>query len=554
MTLQRLRLAAAVFLLAGGAAADPVTGTPQTLRPHHAPRTYAAPRLAPARVLSVPARPYGGTPVDVLTYHYDNYRSGWNATETDLTPASVGSAKFGLLATLHTPGNVFAQPLVVTNVTMPAGGARDLLIVATGKNTVYAYDAKTYALLWSRNLGTPQDSDHVGCGDVRPEYGISSTPLVVRNGAGAATLYVVAATENSPYAFKSTLYALSAADGTNAVAPVDIAPFARLSDGSRIRFDPQNQWNRAGLAGYNGQLYVAIGSHCDINAGNISGWLLRYDATTLTLQKAFNTIGADTNYKLASIWMTGFAPAIDPAGNVFLVTGNGDFTPGARTWGESILKFGPAGAITSRFTPANYDYLNSGDTDFGSGGIMLLPQVTGQVAPPLAVAAGKEGRVVLLNQTRLGGATANDRGVLGQQFIGGVWGGPAFYNGPGGPTVFYQGDGDALRAFSVSTGKARPSLSLALSGTSSAGYGGSFPVVSSNAGNADTGVVWLIHRGHIYGLEAYDAGRLGDPIFSANGGSWSNCCDDNPFLTPIVANGRVYVPGYNHVQVFGLAQ
>src|SRR5277367_6314479 len=153
------------------------------------------------------AKPYGGTPIDVTTYHYDQSRTGWNQSETDLTPATVASAKFGLLATLNVDGNVFAQPLLVSNLMLPDGTTHDVLVIATGHNSVYAFDAQSYAQLWHVTLGPSQASGDVGCGDVKPEYGISSTPVIVRKG-NHAVLYVVAATEPKSLVFETWLHAL----------------------------------------------------------------------------------------------------------------------------------------------------------------------------------------------------------------------------------------------------------------------------------------------------------------------------------------------------------
>jgi hypothetical protein len=90
-----------------------------------------------------------------------------------------------------------------------------------------------------------------------------------------------------------------------------------------------------------------------------------------------------------------------------------------------------------------------------------------------------------------------------------------------------------------------------MTGNSYGGYGGSLPIVSSNG--AGNGVVWLINRAQEpFSVEAYDASILGNPIFSAQVGMWSNAGQGNPFLTPMEANGRVYVPGYLLVQVYGL--
>ena len=198
---------------------------------HRAPRAPTPSTLPAPHLIGEPAsrlgRTYGGTPIDVTTYHYDQNRTGWNATETDLTVASVTSSKFGLLKSLSVKGNVFAQPLILSNFGLPDGTTRNVLIIATSHNMVYAFDAQTYASLWSVSLGTPQNSNDVGCGDSIPEYGISATPAIVRSGSNAATIYVVAATEPSSGTFVSTLHALNAGTGADSVTPVVINPSPR---------------------------------------------------------------------------------------------------------------------------------------------------------------------------------------------------------------------------------------------------------------------------------------------------------------------------------------
>jgi hypothetical protein len=535
-------------------------GVPQTLERHHGPRAPLPPALPERPPFKNTAaglnRHYGGTPIDVLLYHYDLLRTGWNQSETDLTPSTVGSSNFGQLTTLSVDGNVFAQPLLVSGFTMPDSTTHDVLVVATGHNSVYAFDAQSYQLLWQVNLGTSQSTNDVGCGDVKPEYGISGTPVIVRTSSSSATIYLVAATEPARYSFHTQLHALDLGTGQDIIAPVEIAPKAKLKNGGTVNFDPQNQWNRASLAYNNGSLYVGIGSHCDFNAGAISGWLLTYDAATLKLLHHFHTIENSSGYELASIWMTGFAPPIDSSGNVFVITGNGDFEKGNHDWGETVLKLSPTGQkVLSHFTPAAWQSLNSGDLDFGSGGVMLLPVVQGQTAPPMAVAMGKDAVLYLLNQNDLGGLRTNDQGALQAQRLGssgsGIWGGPAYYGGPNGGIVYAQINGGVLRAFSVDAGS-NPALTQVATGTTNAGYGGSLPIVSSNGTTSGTAVVWLIRRGTTEQLEAYDALALGAPLFAANAGSWSNNAG-NSFLTPMEANGRVYVPAYKTVTVFGLS-
>jgi hypothetical protein len=532
-------------------------GTPQPLLQHTHPTPL--PQALPERGVHPDAaiglaRAYTGTPVDVLTFHNDRMRTGWNSKETDLTPATVASSSFGLLKSLSVDGNVMAQPLIVSGIQMPDGSRHNVLIVATGHNTVYAFDAQSYALLWQVNLGRSQTSVDVGCSDVQPEYGISSTPVILRTAPGAATLYVVAATEPSPYSFHSYIHALSLATGKNVLPAKEIVVRKALADGHTIVYDPQSQWNRAGLVSANNSLYIGIGSHCDINMGTVTGWLLQY-GKNLNFLNAFNTIQLRAPLQMASIWMSGAAPAVDEKGNIFFVTGNGNYSQqnNSRDLGQSIVSLSPnLRTVNGTFTPTNYDTLNKEDMDFGSGGILLLPVAPGQKAPPMAVAMGKDPSLYLVNRHALPGlqgAGEDPMQVLSQ--VSGVWGTPAFYRGPTGGRVFYQVNKDVLRGYAVNTITGR--LQNIVSGTSSAGFGGSIPVVSSNGRILNTGVVWLIRRGATLQLEAYDALKLGDPIFASNAGVWSNNFG-NAYVSPLEANGRVYVPGYRTVQVFGLTK
>lgn len=536
-------------------------GEPQRMESHvRMPGQETAPAKLADRGLHPNAatglkRRYSGPPTDVLRYHNDNYPTGWNPSETDLTPATVKSASFGQLTTLNVDSNVIAQPLLVSNFQMPDGSTRNVLIVATGHNSVYAYDAQDYSTLWQVNLGAPQSSNDVGCGDIAPEYGISSTPVIVRRGK-KAIIYLVAATEPSGFSFHTQLHALDLGTGADAMAPVEIAPEAKLKTGGTIHFDPQNQWSRASLAYANGALYVGIGSHCDHNAGAISGWVLRYNTRNLKLTGKFNTIEAAAGYELSSVWMAGYSPAIDPDGNVYAITGNGNYNlaKGNKGYGESVIKLSPDLKKRPRgtFTPNNWQSLNNGDSDFGSGGAMLIPVASGQTAPAMMIGMGKAGTAYLLDIDNLKGLQGG--GTSGYQplqtlSIGGCWCGAAYYGAPGGGLVYYQGSGTTLRAYSVDTVKGQ--LTKVAESSDGGGFGGSFPVISSNAGTPDTAVVWAIERGNpTEQLKAYDAVSLGSPLFAANAGDWSN--GSRSYLTPLVANGRVYVPAYKTVTVFGL--
>jgi hypothetical protein len=509
--------------------------------------------LAPAR-LAAPLR--AGAPnsasTDELTYHNDLFRTGWNPNESILNTTNVASSGFGHVFTLPVDGDVLAQPLYLHQYPL-ATGPRDIVLVVTEHDSVYEFDPHSYALINRVSLGTSQSSSDVGCEDIRPEYGITSTPVIDR---ALGRIYLVAATEPKPFVFYTKLHALDIATLKDQVPPVEIAASTVLSNGTLIKYIGQNQQNRTSLAESGGSVYVGIGSHCDNNPGNIVGWILRYDASLHQTAK-FSTAEDTDSYLLSSVWMTGFAPAVDEKGDIFVVTGNGSFDAdhtGGKNFGESVLRLPPdISTVTDYFAPANWSDLNNGDIDFGSGGVMLLPKQNAK-DPFTAVAQGKFSTLYLLNRSHLGQVKPGDTGAL--QSIpntgNGVWGGPAYYSGPSGQFVYSQSDSAPLLAFSVAiNASGLPQLELSSTGSSTAGYGGSLPIVSSNGQQPGTAIVWLINRSTPLKLEAYDATDVSKMLFQQDAGSWSNP-QNNGFLTPLVANGKVYVPSTNQVQVFGL--
>jgi len=504
-----------------------------------------------AATLATVAQPASAGPADEPTYHNDRLRTGWNPNETILDTANVAPATFGLLQTLNVDGNVLAQPLYLAQYPMP-GGTRDVLVVVTEHDSVYEFDADTGSLINHRRLGQSQASGDVGCFDIRPEYGITSTPVIDR---AKGRIYVVAGTEPTPFAFHTKLHALDIGTLHDDVTPVEVTASTTLSNGNKITLDPQNQMNRASMVFANHSIYLGIGSHCDNNAGNIVGWVLRYNADLKQTAKFATTEDTDS-YLLSSVWMAGFAPAIDPSGNLFVVTGNGSFDAenGGKNFGESVLRL-PSNLTepSDYFTPQDWASLNGGDVDFGSGGVMLLPPQQAAVTG-VAVAQGKASKIFLLDRHNLGKVQSNDAGAL--QVIpntgGGVWGGPAYFSGPTGQFVYYQAGGAPLLAFSVGqNGNGVPQLQLSSTGSSYAGYGGSTPVVSSNGQTPGTGIVWLVNRSTPLQLEAYDATDVSHLLFSGAAGQWGNP-QQNGFVTPLVANGKVYVPATGTVTVFGL--
>jgi hypothetical protein len=548
-----IRPAGHAFLAAACAAALLLPGTAHPADNVTPPHPKGAPVADPDADNVTPPRPHAAAAgVDVTTYHYDRKRTGWNPRETVLTQANVASSRFGLLHTFTVDGDVLAQPLFVSGFQLPDGSTHDVLVVATENNSVYAFDANDYSTLWHLQMGPPQSAGDVNCSHVHPQYGISATPAIVRTAVDHATLYVVSATEPQRDDFHTHLHALDLATGDHRRPPVEIQASKQLNDGSTLKFLPADNWIRAGLAVSDDSIYVAASSHCDNHGDRTAGWLIRYDFA-LNKTGAFSSIDAPTGNKLAAFWAAGFAPAIDSDGSVFAVTGNGNFAKGGKDWGESVLHL-PAGLgkVSDYFTPASYKTLTNFDIDFGSGGVMLLPVVDGQLAPPLAVAMGKDGVLYLLDRTHLGKTSAGDAGALQHDRLAphghGLWGGPAYFRAPTRDLVYVQTDGAHLQAFAVDSG-ATPSLTAVASGTTNS-FDGSTPIVSSNGSMAGTGVVWSVRRGQPPVLEAYDAEHLGRPLFVAELPAWTA---GSPFVTPIEVNGRVYVGSSGSVSVFGLA-
>ena len=98
--------------------------------------------------------------ISVLTFQYNNIRSGANTNETLLVPATVNTNNFGRLITYPADGYVYAQPLYVPNVAIPGQGTHNLLIIATEQDSVYTYPTPTATftganggLIWHANPG-----------------------------------------------------------------------------------------------------------------------------------------------------------------------------------------------------------------------------------------------------------------------------------------------------------------------------------------------------------------------------------------------------------------
>ena len=316
----------------------------------------------------------GGAPiVSVLTRSYDGSRSNANLLERALDTSNVKAATFGKLFDLPVDDEVYAQILYVPALTV-AGAVHDVIFVATVNNSLYAFDANTPGTpLWQRNFnGAGAATVHTAVGQACGQYsdysgniGTVATPVI---DLAAHTLYVATRTVEAGVTLPR-LHAVDLANGQELPnSPVSIQAQVKNTAQQTVAFDATLQNQRMSLALGNGAIYMAFSSFCD--TGNYHGWVLSYDATSLTQLGVFNDTPNGTQ---AGIWQAGAAPVIDPSGNVYLMTGNGSFD-GVSNFGESVLKLAPKTlGVLDYFAPANYANLNGADLDLGSAGPLWLP-------------------------------------------------------------------------------------------------------------------------------------------------------------------------------------
>jgi hypothetical protein len=514
--------------------------------------------------------------VTVLTYHNDNLRTGLNPNETILTKTNVNSTTFGQIGKLSVTGLVDAEPLYVPSL-MIKGATHNVLFVVTEGDMAYAFDADTPGpALWQSSLipGTETPSDDRGCGEVEPEIGITSTPVIDLKAGPNGTIFAVAMSKDPSSNYHHRLHALDLATGSDRITAQEVqATFpgnGTSSSGGTQTFQPGSYEERAALLLLHGVIYTTWTSHCD--SPNYTSWVISYSESTLQQVGVLNLTanGATQNGREGGIWNAGSGPAADASGFVYFLVGNGTFDttldgsgfPDERDFGNSFMKLSASG---SSLTVADYfamDDLNDEDAeseasqnvDLGSGGAMLLPDLQdsqGNIRH-LAVGAGKDSNMYIVDRDNMGKFTFLDTNIfqeLDGALGGGVWSAPAYFNN----TVYYGPFGNNLMAFPITNAKLASSPSSSSLGAF--GYPGTTPSISANG--AENGIVWALENGSSTGtLHAYAAANLANELYNSNqasGGRDQFATNSNDkFVTPMIANGKVYVGTPDEVVVFGL--
>jgi hypothetical protein len=499
---------------------------------------------------------------DVLTYHNDIARTGQNLTESTLTISNVTSSTFGKLGFYAVDGLVDAEPLYASNVAVPGNGTHNVLITATEHDSVYAFDADSGAALWQVTMLKTREttSDDHGCGQIIPEIGVTSTPVIDRTSGPNGAVFVVAMSEDASGNYHQRLHGLDLALGTELFGgPTEIqATYPGTGDNSsngNVVFDPGQYAERSALLLLNGVIYTGWTSHCDIRP--YTGWIIGYSESTLAPASVLNVT---PNGNEGSIWMSGAGLAADTSGNIYFLDANGVFDttlnasgfPSEGDYGNAFIKLSTSGnqlAVTDYFEMDNGVSESNSDTDLGSGGTIVLPDLTDGSGNTwhLAVGAGKDSNLYLVNRDSMGKFNSNKNNIyqeLAGSLPGGVYAMPAYFNS----TIYYGSVGSPIQAFTITSAKI--STSATAETTNSFGYPGATPSISANGTNS--GIVWAVENNSPAVLHAYNATNLNE-LYNSN--QASNGRDQfgngNKFITPMIANGKVFVGTPNGVAVFG---
>ena len=498
----------------------------------------------------------------VYTYHNDVSRDGTNTSEYALTTANVNSSTFGKLFSCQADAAIYTQPLWVSNITI--GGAKhNIVVAATMHDTVYAFDADASPCVtyWHTQF-IPSGETFYTAADVFdnsifPDIGILGTPVI---DSTSNIVYLVTKTKNTTgpgIIAHQRLHALNLADGTEiANSPVEldssITVPGNCEGGSTIAFNAARENQRPGLALVNGVVYIAWASHGDLDPYH--GWILGFNASTLSRVSAFNTspnAAEGLGYCRAGIWMSGGAPAADAAGNLYVITGNGIFD-GTSAFGDSFLKLSATSglALADWFTPMDQLSLDAFDHDLGAGGAGVLVDQTSGPHPHLIIGGGKSQVLYLLDRTNMGHFTSGgpDKVVQTLNVSEACFSTPAFWQN----TLYFFGFNGPGLAYTFLPASDTFNPSVASSTVASFSFPGSSPSVSSN-GNAN-GIVWTIDS-NSYGtgdngpvsagpavLHAFDATNLGTELWNSSQVPADAAGNAVKFTVPTVANGKVYVP------------
>jgi hypothetical protein len=498
----------------------------------------------------------------VYTFHNNLLRDGTNTQEYALTTSSVSAAHFGKLTSCAVDGAVYTQPLWMANLAI-GGAKRNVVFVATQHDSVYAFDADAVPCtkLWSVSLidaahgavgaggetSVPNTLIGSGYGDVKPEIGVTGTPVI---DPASGLLYVLSKSiDASQTNFFQRLHAIDITTGNEKGTPITIAATAAgtADGGTTVVFSAKQEFNRAALALVNGVVYVAFSSHEDTFP--YFGWMMGYQFNGAAwTQTAVINVAPNTHE--SGIWLSGGAPAADADNKLYVITGNGIFDTLHGDYGDSLLQLVPPAAnasptftVAQYFTPTDEATDRLMDLDFGAGGAALLMDLpAGNTVTHALVCGGKDRSLYVINRDLLG-SLGDAAAVQKFDFGGAIFATAAFWNN----SLYMAGVGTGMQAYKVNTSTVQ--LSQTSVSAHIFGFPGATPTISASSATQN-GVVWSIdgnkncqtspNCGPAVVL-AHDATNMATELWNSSLAAVDAAGFAVKFTVPTVANGRVYV-------------
>jgi hypothetical protein len=276
-----------------------------------------------------------------LTRSADNSRSGWNQHETQLTQASVGTKgiiRATIIPVIGDARGMEAQPLILPNVNTSQGN-RDVMVLPSMADVVRGVNSHDGSSIWQVTLGVPINGSRAIDGKgVNDHWGCLSTGVI---DSETQRLYQVCWVSpdktGSPQTGRYFMFVLNVSDGSQVVPPVLIEGKSGTQD-----FNSEMRKQRSSLVETNvGGVKTVFGCSGTIfeTGTGASGFCFAYDVASNKVSAMLATTAGEG----AGVWMGGQGAAADPQGNLYVITGNGDFD-GSSQWGESFLKL--------KYTPA----------------------------------------------------------------------------------------------------------------------------------------------------------------------------------------------------------
>lgn len=457
---------------------------------------------------------------DWLQTGYDSAHSGFNPLETQLSPVNVAS--LGKIAAWTVPDFIYGSGVLLENVAT-AQGYRNVLYAASQSGMVFAMDASSGAMLWSKTTGTAGWSIH-------------PTPVIDPN-----RQFVYS------YGADGKVHKFSAGSGDETID----SAWPEL-----VTTKPDVEHGASGLTigvtGAGTRYLYAVTTGYFGDGGDYQGHLTTINLDTGN-QTVFNALCSDVAVhfiegggdgindcagRRAGIWGRPGATFDVATGHVYVVTGNGhyDAVLGGFDWGDSVLAVAPDGVALlgdplDSYTPENYQFLDDDDRDLGSGSLAIVGEVAGYSNGRLGVIVGKDTEVRLLALDDLSGA-GGPRHVGGELDMDGD--GLVCKCSMPQPAVWTAADGskwvyvvtEGLRAYEITVADGQPHLTLrwAYADFFSVSTAISSPIVAN-------GVLYVVASK----LLAIDA-VSGKTLWTSN--EWQEGVVRS---TPVVSNGRVYV-------------